>query len=195
MDISLDDWNTICLNAQTQTLNSRLRLLQYNWVMRTYITPVRLNKFNPNIPDLCFKCNKLQGTFFHCVWECEEVQKFWVGVTQYVSQFTSSLIPLCPVLCVLSMYEDNCTLSTKERKLVDLCLLQAIRSIAPCWKNTICHSIGLWLKNLITCSALEKLTYIIRKKPSAFSDIWEVFLNFVKNGDIEEALDVMECKK
>lgn len=27
MDISLDDWNTICLNAQTQTLNSRLRLL------------------------------------------------------------------------------------------------------------------------------------------------------------------------
>ncbi len=76
MDISEDVWNKICLNAQTQTLNSRLRLLQYNWVMRTYITPVRLNKFNPGIPDLCFKCGKLQGTFFHCVWECEEVQKF-----------------------------------------------------------------------------------------------------------------------
>ncbi len=71
MDISEDDWNKICLNAQTQTLNSRLRLLQYNWVMRTYITPVRLNKCNPDIPDLCFKCGKLQGKLSHCVWECE----------------------------------------------------------------------------------------------------------------------------
>ncbi len=85
------------------------------------------------------------------------------------------------------MYEDNCSLSTKERKLVDLCLLQARRSIALCWKNTNCSSIGLWLKNLITCLALEKLTYVIRKKPSEFFDIWEVFLDFVKNGDIEES--------
>ncbi len=61
MDISVDDWNKIGLNAQTQTLNSRLRILQYNWVMRTYITPIRLNTFNPNIPDLCFKCGKLRG--------------------------------------------------------------------------------------------------------------------------------------
>ncbi len=147
--------------------------------MRTYITPVRLNKFNPNIPDLCSTCNKLQGTFFHCVWECEEVQKFWVGVTQYISQFTSFPIPLCPVLCVLRMYEYDCSLSTKERKLVDLCLLQARRSIALCWKNTNCPSIGLWLKN-VTCLALEKLTYVIRKKPSEFLDIREVFLDFKK---------------
>ncbi len=98
MDISEDDWNKICLNAQTQTLNSRLRLLQYNWVMRTYITPVRLNKCNPDIPDLCFKCGKLQGTCFHCVWECEEVQKLWIDVSNYVSQLTSSPIPLNPVL-------------------------------------------------------------------------------------------------
>lgn len=158
--------------------------------MRTYITPVRLNKFNPIIPDLCFKCNKYQGTFYHCIWECEEVQKFWVAVTQYVSQFTSSPVPLNPILCVLSMYEDDCSLPTKERKLVDLCLLQARCSIALCWKNTICPSIGLWLKNLITCLALEKLTYVIRKKSVEFFYIWEVFLDFVKNGDIEDALDV-----
>ncbi len=43
---------------------------------------------------------------------------------------------------------------------------------------------------LLTCLALEKLTYVIRNKPSEFFYIWEVFLDFVKNGDIEEALDV-----
>ncbi len=67
---------------------------------------------------------------------------------------------------------------------------QARRSIALCWKNTKCPTIGLWLKNLISCLALEKLTYVIRKKPSEFDVIWKVFLNFVKNGDIEDALVV-----
>ncbi len=42
----------------------------------------------------------------------------------------------------------------------------------------------------MTILSLEKLTYVIRKKPSEFLDIWEVFWDFVKNGDIEDALDV-----
>ncbi len=46
------------------------------------------------------------------------------------------------------MYEDECSLPTKERKLVNLCLLQARRSIALCWKNTNRPTIGLWLKNI-----------------------------------------------
>ncbi len=84
-------------------------------------------------------------------------------------------MPRSPVLCVLSMYEDKCSLPTKERKLVDLCLLQARRSIALCWKNTNRPTIELWLKNVISCLALEKLTYVIRKKPSELFDIWKVF--------------------
>jgi len=36
-DVSLDEWGTISLKAQTQTINTRLRLLQYNWMMRTYL--------------------------------------------------------------------------------------------------------------------------------------------------------------
>lgn len=189
-DISLEEWSTICLKSQTQTINTRLRLLQYNWIMRTYITPVRLNKFNPNIPDLCFKCNKFPGTFFHCVWECEEIQKFWAEVTQCISQFTSSQVTTCPMLCVLNLYAENCSLSVKERKMVDLCLLQARRSIALYWKKADCPSLGLWLRNLSSCLALEKLTYITKKKSSEFANIWEMFLNFLRSGNIEDALDV-----
>ena len=74
--------------------------------------------------------------------------------------------------------------------MVDLCLLQARRSIALCWKNVRCPSLGHWLKNLKSSLALEKLTYIVRKKASQFYNIWEMFLEFVKNGDIEEALEL-----
>ena len=74
--------------------------------------------------------------------------------------------------------------------MVDLCLLQARRSIALSWKNVRCPSLGLWLKNLTSSLALEKLTYVVRKKASQFYCIWEMFLDFVKNGDIEGALEM-----
>ena len=189
-DILVEEWGIICSKVHTQTINTRLRLIQYNWIMRTYITPVKLNKFDPNIPDRCYKCNIHQGTLYHCLWECEEIQRFWSSVIQYISQITSSPVPLSPKLCILSIYPHNCSLSNRERKMVDLCLLQARRSIALCWKNVRCPSLGHWLKNLTSSLALEKLTYIVRKKASQFYNIWEMFLEFVKNGDIEEALEL-----
>lgn len=32
--------------------------------MRTYITPVNLNKYNSNNPDLYTKCSEIKSTFF-----------------------------------------------------------------------------------------------------------------------------------
>ena len=44
-DITEETWQRICVKAQTQTINSKLRLLQYKWITRTYITPEK----NPQI--------------------------------------------------------------------------------------------------------------------------------------------------
>ena len=71
--ISEDEWRQVCKNAQKQLGNVSLKLLQYNWLMQTYITPVKLNRFNENIPDTYFKCREAQGSFVHCVWECSRI--------------------------------------------------------------------------------------------------------------------------
>ncbi len=60
-----------------QTVSTRLKILQYNWLMQVYITPVLLNKCKNNITDICPKCNSCKGIFFHCVWESDEILKFW----------------------------------------------------------------------------------------------------------------------
>ena len=65
--VSLEEWGTVCLEAHTQTANTRLRLLQFNWLMRTYITPDKLHKFYENIPDTYIKCEQEKGTLFHCM--------------------------------------------------------------------------------------------------------------------------------
>ncbi len=37
--------------AQTQSINTKFKLLQYKWLMRTYLTPSRLN-------HTCVKCRE-----------------------------------------------------------------------------------------------------------------------------------------
>ena len=117
------------------------------------------------------------------------MKAFWRSVVRYISQITSVIVPLCPKLCILSIYPLTCALKNKEKIMIDLCLLEARRSIALCWKNVNAPTIGFWLRNLSSSLAYEKLTYVIKKKPAAFYKIWERFLDFMHNGNIEEAME------
>lgn len=83
-NITEDEWQSICLKAQTQTINTKFKLIQYKWIMRVYITPELLHTFNPNIPDQCIKCNLEIGTLYHCLRECPQVQHFWEKVLDFL---------------------------------------------------------------------------------------------------------------
>ena len=61
-EISQVDWKTVCQKTQSQTINTRLELLQFRWFMRTYITPARLHRFDNNHSDFCIKCSEEEGT-------------------------------------------------------------------------------------------------------------------------------------
>lgn len=39
-------------------------------VHRLQITPVKRNKFNPLLSKYCNKCKIIEGSYFHCIFEC-----------------------------------------------------------------------------------------------------------------------------
>ena len=82
-----------------------------------YITAEKINKFNPNIPDLCYKCNTDKGTLYHCLWECVHIQCFWRSVVGCISRMVSSPIQVCPELCILGIYLTGCNVLTPEKKI------------------------------------------------------------------------------
>ena len=106
-DLTVEQWSTACSEAQSQTGNTRLKLLQYNWLMRVYITPVKLNKFNNDIPDLCNRCEKDRGTLFHCLWSCPKLQVFWREVAQEIQKILSINIVPEPKFFLLGLYPDG----------------------------------------------------------------------------------------
>ncbi len=124
-DITEEEW---CLKAQTQTMSTHLRLLQYKWLRRQYITPLKLHHFNPNIPDICYTCKQEKGTLFQ--WECTKVKCFWGKILNIISQIIGKVSSLDPRLCILHICPLNFNITKHERLLLILCLLEAKRVIA-----------------------------------------------------------------
>lgn len=92
VDLSLSlgeqEWERACVKTHTISINIHLRMLQYKWLMCVYITPVQLNKYNNNIPDVCIKCGS-KGTLIHCMWECRQIKIFWEEVKTLIEKITS----------------------------------------------------------------------------------------------------------
>ncbi len=180
-EISLQDWEGACMKAQKQTINSNLKLIQYKWLMRTYITPVKLHKFNDNTPDTCIKCNEARGTMYHCIWECVKVKSFWQGILNMIDQILDKKLPLDPKLFILGTYPTIPQLQSKESRFVDMCILQAKRTISLNWKNVDGPRIGRWIKEMALNRTMEKLTYIMKRKQHVFDDIWRPFIFFLRH--------------
>lgn len=81
-EISQADWKKVCQDAQSQTINTKLKLLQFKWIMHTYVTPTLLHCFDNNNSDFCNKCSKKEGTLLHCLWSCPKIKKFWEKIIE-----------------------------------------------------------------------------------------------------------------
>lgn len=180
-DISEEDWGGACLKAQTNSINTSLKLIQYKWLMRVYITPAKLHRISPNIPDVCVKCLTEKGTLIHCLWGCSKILVFWENVVKCLSQMVKCNIPLTSTVCILGIYPKDFIRTTKQSKMIDFGLLHARRVIALYWKNVEPPSLAIWKKELTTCLGLERLTYIVKGKQEKFACIWESFMSFLTN--------------
>ena len=124
-EISTQECGKACIEAQVQTANTSLKLLQYNWLMHTYLTPVKLHRFHANIPNLCFKCNLLQGTFIHCIWECNKIRTFWGEVKSMIDEILSIKVPMEPKIIILWLYPPDLHWRREELKCITMSILQA----------------------------------------------------------------------
>lgn len=157
--------------------------------MRSYITPVKLNKFNRDIPDFCIKCDKEKGRIFHCLWQCSQVNKFWEEVKQFIEEILQINLQLEQNLFLLGTYPANCDIRKMHRIFLDIGLLLAKRVIAIAWKEVQRPRIGKWLSELTTTLPLEKITDALRGKQLVFDINWGPFSNYLANKDLSHCVD------
>ncbi len=191
--ISVEDWQKACLKAQTQAINSHLKLIQCKWLTRTDLTPTLLNKSDPDTSDVCVKCGA-KGTLIHCLWKHPQIQTVWTEVLNVLSFITGVKIKLCithnyTLLCVSwDFFPVECKLNTENKKMTVYCLLQAKHNMADTCKSISRPSLQAWLASLSNSLVLEKPAFMIRGKYSTFKKIWKIFLLFLEGENATEAL-------
>lgn len=134
-EISDEDWKIACADAQSEFINTHLKLIQYKRLMWTYVTLVQLNWYNESIPDICTKCMEHKGTLCHCIWQSTQIQKFWEEIRAIIEMIISKQISLDPKLFLLGLYPQSHNYSKNEGAFIDLSLLYAKKCIAQLWKN------------------------------------------------------------
>ncbi len=192
-EITMEQWSDACKAAQTWMGNTRLRLLQYNWLMRVYITPEKLNKFNSKIPDLCDRCWKDKGTLLHCLWMCPRIKEFWEEVRVTVQEVLSIRIELEPKFFLLGLYPKGHNINHHEQIFLNICLLQAKRMITLRWKKMGKPSITQWFKELSLCLPLEKITYTLKGKQEMFEKVWGRYKQYMKNNNLSHLMEEPSC--
>lgn len=63
-----DEWKTICEEAQSFSINSHHKFIQFNVMHRIYYTTVRLHSFKSSYLELCRRCKADRGTLLHMPW-------------------------------------------------------------------------------------------------------------------------------
>ncbi len=64
IDYAFEDceWEEICNSSQSFSYNSRHKLLQFNLIHRTYLTPQRLHRISSSYSEYCPRCKTETGT-------------------------------------------------------------------------------------------------------------------------------------
>lgn len=180
-EIDPELWEDLCSDGVSCTLNSRYRLIQFNFLHQTYFTPSRLHGFNSSISSLCFRCGLEEGTFLHSTWHCIKLQGFWQGVCEAISQIHNITFPIDPELCLLGNFTNSNLTHSHSIKLTELLLVIAKKCIAAKWKSDLPLPIGMWLSEVKSCIPLERVTYSLRNKVDHFYKIWQPFLDYLED--------------
>ena len=83
---------------------------------------------------------------FHCLWQCPRVREFWEEVRLSVQEILSIRLDLEARIFLLGLYPEGHRIKLQEIFFINICSLQAKRTIALSWKNFGKPAIAVWFK-------------------------------------------------
>lgn len=182
--ISDEDWARACSVTKTVSLYSRHKAIQFRFLHRAYLSPIKLHLMNRDRSPDCPSCPGTTGTFIHMVWECPTVRRVWEEVSAMLSEFAGRLIPCTLGVCLLSILRGT-KHQKEENRLIQLLLLLVKRQIALNWLRPDRVTVLRWIHDA------RLNAYVYQRIPNVnprmmgikMVNLWEVFDRFINEND------------
>lgn len=113
------------ITEESAVISSRYRLIYCNFLHQLYLTPKKIHRSKPDLPDYCFRCNIEVGKYLHCTWSCTKIQGFLLDFCETLSEIFQLPLPLDPEFC-LKIGES---LTKYQRKFLEITLAAARKHI------------------------------------------------------------------
>ena len=177
--ISDDEWDGVGSTSAGCLFANKARELQFKVIHRLQIAPVKHNKFNPLFSKYCYKCKIIEGSYFHCIFECPLINGFWIKVCKEIDIIFKRKLALEPISCILGVQRAALNLSPPSMKLLKVLLFNARRCILLQWISDSVPTISHWTRSIMELLPLEAIRFWLNDKPFRFFQIWDPFLEYV----------------
>lgn len=101
-----EDWDEALETCKLVSPKLSDRLSQIYILHRTYLTPLRIARFKPEVSTACPMCTQVSGTFFHLLWQCPMLQRLWKQIVDFLHDEMGSPVSLDPKRCLLGIFPD-----------------------------------------------------------------------------------------
>lgn len=117
--------------------------------------PMRLHIFYPNASELCWRKCQHRGNILHTLWRCHNLNCFWKGISQLISEVSGTQFSLTPALALLSL--GSKLFPPAVWTVVLHILFAACIAIAQEWKSKIAPTVESVIARVNTLCHFEKL--------------------------------------
>ena len=170
------DWCVVWSNISLSSRNPDHQMIHYRLIHRFYLTPRRLQQMKLRDNSYCDFCtDNIIATFYHMVWQCPEVNRFWYSVSSIMSSIIKGPIPLSPCLLLLNDTSSlKLTINNRRRLLAGL--TAAKRMIVCRWKPPHTLLMRRWLSSYRDIVQLELSTARLHYAKMSNIDCWSELL-------------------
>ncbi|XP_029472595.1 uncharacterized protein LOC115099249 [Rhinatrema bivittatum] len=132
----------------------------------------------------CPKCSVVHASLFHCLWECSQIQTFWLQIIDYNTlQWPQNLrtgsFCLLGTTCTMISQDSWNTASISSLKFLHKSRLVALRIILRHWITSTIPSMTEWKEAMLDLYLLERKSILTspKQQQARFGKLWSPFLN------------------
>lgn len=171
------DWRDALMAPKIIAVSARLGLVQTYFLHAAYLTLLRLHRVGLR-PDAL--CPHSHANFYHMVWLCLAIQRYWESLTRELTEVLGWGVPLDPTH-VLPGITEGLDGTRAEKLFLNTALVVAKRDIAAHWLDTTAPTLARWRRDVDWCAAQERPLYVARGCPKQFCRMWGKWVGVIED--------------